>query len=207
VNRRTDGVAGSRIGVAGSRIGIAGSRWHATMGKWATVHDVTKGRPMKKTLAVGMTALALLVASCGSDGGTELTGAQADAAASVVKAAKGGGIDLDEDCVGELTAQLSDEDAEKLAAAEDGSADLSPEGEALGDDVLKCAGQDQLVDLFITGMSQSGQNVDEDCAKDALADFDVAEIVSATNGGDPPADLIAALVPCLDVTDTTTTEG
>jgi hypothetical protein len=53
-------------------------------------------------------------------------------------------------------------------------------------------------------MSQSGQNVDEACARDALADFDVAEIVSAANGGDPPADLIAALVPCLDVTDTST---
>jgi hypothetical protein len=159
---------------------------------------------MKQTVAVGMAALAFLVASCGSDGGSEVTGAQADAAASVVKAAEAGGITLDEDCVKELTAQLSDADAEKLAAAEDGNADLSAEGEALGDDVLKCAGQDELVDLFITGMAQSGQNVDEDCAKDALADFDVAEIVTATNGGDPPADLIAALVPCLDLTDTTT---
>lgn len=158
---------------------------------------------MNKTVALGVTALAFMVASCGSDGGTEVTGAQADAAAKVVESAKAGGINLDEDCVKELTAQLSDEDAEKLAASEEGSAELSPEGEALGDDVLACASQDELVDLFISGMSESGETVDEDCARDALEDFDVAEIVGATTGGDPPADLIAALVPCLDLTGTT----
>jgi hypothetical protein len=159
---------------------------------------------MKKTVALGMTAMAFMIVSCGSDGGTEVTDAQADAAASVVESAKDNGVTLDADCVEELTAQLSDEDAEKLAAAGDGSAELSPEGEALGDEVLSCAPQDELVDLFISGMSESGEDVDEDCARDALADFDVAEIVSATNGGEPPADLIAALVPCLDLTGTTT---
>jgi hypothetical protein len=133
-----------------------------------------------------------------------VTGAQADAAASVVESAKASGVNLDSDCVEELTAQLSDEDAEKLAAAGDGSAELSPEGEALGNDVLNCAPQDELVDLFIAGMSESGEDIDEDCARDALADFDVAEIVSATNGSEPPADLITALVPCLDITGTTT---
>ncbi len=158
---------------------------------------------MNKTMALGVAAIALVVASCGSDGGTEVTGARADAATNVVEAAEARGINLDEDCVKELTAQLSDEDAEKLAASADGSADLSAEGEALGDDVLTCASQDELVELFISGMSESGQPVDEDCARDALEDFDVAEIVSATTGGDPPADLIAALVPCLDLTGTT----
>jgi hypothetical protein len=158
---------------------------------------------MNKTMALGVTALALMVASCGSDGGAEVTGARADAAAKVVESAEAGGITLDLDCVEELTAQLSDEDAEKLAASEDGSAELSAEGEALGDDVLECASQDELVDLFISGMSESGETVDEDCARDALEDFDVAEIVGAARGGDAPADLIAALVPCLDLTDTT----
>ncbi len=75
---------------------------------------------MNKTMALGVTALALMVASCGSDGGTEVTGARADAAAQVIESAKAGGINLDEDCVKDLTAQLSDEDAEKLAASEDG---------------------------------------------------------------------------------------
>jgi hypothetical protein len=52
-------------------------------------------------------------------------------------------------------------------------------------------------------MSESGETVDEDCARDAVEDFDVAEIVGATTSGEPPADLIAALVPCLDLTGTT----
>jgi hypothetical protein len=162
-----------------------------------------EGTIMNKTMALGVTALALMVASCGSDGGAEVTGARADAAAQVIESAKAGGINLDEDCVKDLTAQLSDEDAEKLAASEDGDAELSAEGEALGDDVLKCASQDELVDLFISGMTESGETVDEVCARDALEDFDVAEIVGATTSGEPPADLIAALVPCLDLTGTT----
>ncbi len=144
---------------------------------------------MNKTMALGVTALALMVASCGSDGGAEVTGARADAAAKVVESAKAGGINLDEDCVKELTAQLSDEDAEKLAASEDGSAELSAEGEALGDDVLKCASQDELVDLFISGMSESGETVDEDCARDAARGFRRRRDRGCDDGRRPPGRL------------------
>ncbi len=152
---------------------------------------------MKKTLAIGVAIVGLVLTGCGSDGGSDLSGPQAAAAAATLEQAESGGMALDEECVNDLASQLSDEDAEKIAAEDD--AELSPEGEALGMELLGCADQDALIDLFITGMTGSGgEAIDEDCARDKLQDVDIAELVASSEDGDPPAEVIAAIAECLE---------
>ncbi len=152
---------------------------------------------MRRTLTIAALAAGLALTACGSDGdsGSDLTGPQAAAAQSAIDGAAEDGITLDESCVNDIAAQLSDEDAE-LAAA-DGDDELSPEGEALTVSLLTCADEDALVDLFIQGMSESGPTLDEDCAREELQSFDVVEILTAAGeGSDPPQDFIEALTPC-----------
>ena len=154
---------------------------------------------MKRTSAI-VAILVLGLAACGSDGGgSDLTDDQAAAAAAAMDEAEAGGIELDEECVDEVAAQLSDEDAAKAAAAEPGEdAELSPEGEALGLELLGCADNDALVDLFISQMNESGQAFDEDCAREQLEGLDVADLAAASEGGNPPEELVAALMECVD---------
>ena len=118
------------------------------------------------------------------------------AGAATLEQAESGGLTLDEECVNDLASRLSDDDAEEIAA--DDNADLSPEGEALGTELLGCADQDSLIDLFITGMAGSGEAFDEDCARDKLQDVDIAELIASSEGGDPPADVIAAIAECVE---------
>ena len=152
---------------------------------------------MRRTLTIAAVTAGLALTACGSDGdsGSDLTGPQAAAAQSAIDGAAEDGITLDESCVNDIAAQLSDEDAE-LAAAEGDDA-LSPEGEALTVSLLTCADEDALVELFIQGMSESGPTLDEDCAREELERFDVVEILTAAGeGSEPPQDFIEALTPC-----------
>lgn len=159
---------------------------------------------MKKTLALGVAIVGLVLTGCGSDdasdrgsdGGSDLSGPQAAAAAATLEQAESGGLALDEGCVKDLASRLSDADAQKIAADDD--VDLSPEGEALGTELLGCADQDSLIDLFITGMAGSGEPFDEDCARDKLKEIDVAELIASSEGGAPPADVIAAIAECVE---------
>ncbi|MGE5209723.1 MAG: hypothetical protein ACM3MM_00575, partial [Acidobacteriota bacterium] len=116
---------------------------------------------MKRTIVISA-AIVLGLAACGSDGDSSadpttiagaagLTDEQAAAAQSAIDQAAAGGIELDESCVNEVAAKLSDDDAAKIVAAgPDESADLSPEGEALGLELLSCADESALIDLFVT---------------------------------------------------------
>ena len=148
---------------------------------------------MRTSVVILASVVALAVAGCGSDDGPALSSDQAAAARSVIASAAEDGITLDEDCVNEVAAELSDADA--ALAAEDDTAELSAEGEALGVQLLDCADEDALVDLFLAQIGAEG--VDEDCARDALADFDVAEILrNAGEDTEPPEGFIEALEPC-----------
>ena len=151
---------------------------------------------MRTNIVIFTAVLAVAVAACGDDGdsGSELSSDQAAAAQVVIDSAAEGGLTLDEDCVNEVAAQLSDADA--ALAAEDDTAELSAEGEALGVQLINCADDDAIVDLFLAEIGAEG--VDEDCARDALADFDVAEILrDAGEDTEPPDGFIEALEPCL----------
>lgn len=148
---------------------------------------------MRTSVVIFTSVITLVLAGCGDDGGPELSSDQAAAAQIVIDSAAEDGVTLDENCVEEVAAQLSDADA--ALAAEDDTAVLSPEGEALGLQLLDCADEDAIVDLFLAEIGAEG--VDEECARDALADFDVAEILR--NAGEdtaPPEGFIEALEPC-----------
>jgi hypothetical protein len=147
---------------------------------------------MKRTIMIVALAAATALTACGSEDSTSLSGPQADAAQSAIDSAEEDGLTLDEDCVNELAAQLSDDDA--VLAAEDGDADLSPAGEALTIQLVSCADPDELVDSLIEAM---GSGFDEDCARDALKGIDLTELVTASgNGDEPPAEFVEALTPC-----------
>jgi hypothetical protein len=150
-----------------------------------------------KVAAITAIAAALTLTACGDDGEGDagLSEAQSAAAQSAIDSASEDGVTLDEDCVNEVAAQLTEEDA-ALAAADD-DAELSPAGEALTIQLISCADSDELVDLFIAGLAESGPALDEDCAREQLEEFDVVEALTAAGGdGDLPEGLIEALTPC-----------
>lgn len=152
---------------------------------------------MIRTFTITAIAVGLTLTACGSDGdgGPELSEAQSAAAQSAMSSAAEDGITLDESCVNEIAVQLSDDDA--VIAAEEGDADMSPEGEALTVQLLTCADEDEIIDLFIRDLSESGAELDEDCAREELEAFDVVEILTAAgDGGEPPQDFVEALTPC-----------
>ena len=151
---------------------------------------------MKKSIGVTVAVAALVLAACGSDGGGGASGVQGEAADAAMAAAAEQDFELDESCVNDLAEQLSDEDAQAIVDAGGGDADLSPEGEALSLQLLGCIDSDALVDQFIAGMTADGQVVDEDCVRENLEDFDLAEVAAS---GQPSDEMVAALIPCFDL--------
>jgi hypothetical protein len=148
---------------------------------------------MRRTLTIAAIAAGLALTACGSDdGGSSVSGPQADAAQAAIDSAAEEGLTLDEDCVNDLAAQLSDEDAEKAAA--DGDAALSPEGEALTVQLISCADQGEVIDSIIGAMTDGGAIIDEDCAREALEGLDLGTLTP--NGDEPPAEFVEALTPC-----------
>lgn len=153
---------------------------------------------MRRTFTIAAVAAGLMLTACGSDddGGSDLTESQAAAAQSAIDSAAEDGISLDEGCVNDIAAQLSEDDAVLAAGGDD--AELSPEGEALTLELLSCADEDAIIDLFVESISESGgPALDEDCAREELEAFDIVEIITAAGEGDePPAGLVEALTPC-----------
>lgn len=154
----------------------------------------------KSRILIALAAGTLVLAACGSDGGSSdggsADGPQGDAAAKTIEQAAGDGVELDEDCVNEVASKLSDEDAEAIASGND--SDVSEAGSALSIELIACADEDALADLFIEGMGASGDEFDEACVREKLADFDMTEVVEATQSGTPPADLVAAMMECIN---------
>jgi hypothetical protein len=154
----------------------------------------------RSIVAVTSALMLLALSACGSDSdgasesGSELSEAQAAAAATAIESAAADGITLDQECVEGVASQLSEADAQ--LAADDVDAELSAAGEALGLELLSCADADELVELFIAGMSEGGEQFDEECAREQLQDVDIKEIIATAGGEDMPAELVAALTPC-----------
>jgi len=126
---------------------------------------------------------------------------QAQAADAAIASAKQDGIDLDADCVNELTAQLSDEDAQAIVdAGGGGDAEVSDEGTAIGSQLLSCAGNEQIIDALIAEMKTSGQEFDEQCVRDGLKDIDLAGLVASAEGeGGTPEEVVNAVFGCFDL--------
>ena len=146
--------------------------------------------------------LLVLASACnGDDGGSGLTEDQQAAVDQLSGVEEDEGIVLDDDCVEETAAQLSDEDAAAIAeAGPDGDPELSAEGQALTLGLMSCVDTDALVDRFIEEMDAAGQDFDEDCVRDALEGIDFGALVAVTEGGgdiEADPDTAAAMVAML----------
>ena len=155
---------------------------------------------MRTTLAL-FTIGVLVLAGCGGDDDSgdngSLSDSQAAAAQRAIDQGDAEGFTLDEGCVNDLAAQLDDADAQLLAdAGPDENPDLSEEGEQLSDQLLGCVDEDALVDLFIEQIEAEGQQVDDDCVRDALSEFDLADSLQAE---EPPPELIEAVLGCIEL--------
>lgn len=121
---------------------------------------------------------------------------QREAAELAIAAAGVQGLELDEECVNEIAAELSDEDAQLIVdAGPDGDPALSAEGEALTTQLLTCVDQDALIDLFVAGLEESGEDFDEDCVRESLEDVDLG---AALGEDEAPPELIRAVTDCVE---------
>ena len=151
---------------------------------------------MGKTIMSALAAATLVLAACNSDDGGA-SGVQGEAAQQAIDEAADEGVELDEGCVNDLAKELSDEDAQAIVdAGPDGDADLSDAGEATTAELLNCIDPDALVDLFIEGMLESGEDIDEDCVREALEGIDLTGVI---NGEDPSTELVTAVVGCTNL--------
>ena len=141
-------------------------------------------------------AATLVLAACNSDDGGA-SGVQGEAAQQAIDQAADEGVELDEGCVNDLAKDLSDEDAQALVdAGPDGNADLSDAGEATTAELLNCIDPDDLINLFIEGMLESGEDIDEDCMREALEGIDLTSVIS---GDDPSSELITVVLGCTNL--------
>jgi hypothetical protein len=148
-------------------------------------------------IAVG----ALVLGACGSDdSSTELTADQERVVELVMETSGAEGLELNEPCVRDVISKLSPPDAKTLADNElGGNVELSPEGEALGEDLVTCLDRDKFIDALVADLNAGGVNVERDCIADALADVELRELFDTTGSG-PPPEVVAALDACESAT-------
>jgi hypothetical protein len=154
---------------------------------------------MKKSRFAILPVVLLAAAACGGSGGDGLSDDQ-QAAADQFMSQEDAEAVFDQDCVEDKAKDLSDDDAKAIAeAGADGDPVLSAEGEAAKLELAGCIDSDALVDEFIAGMAESGQDFDEACVREGLEEFDMAEIaVAGAEGGDIPEGLLSSLIDCFD---------
>ena len=161
---------------------------------------------MKKSMTAAILVAGLAFAACsdddgsgsgsgsGSDGNSD---AAKEVAKQTVEAAKADGVNLDEGCVADIADSLSDEDAAAIiAAGPDGDPEISPEGEEMSLGILACVDNDQLVEQFIQGMGDAGEEFDEACVREKLKDFDLSEVAQAGPDAEPPTEMVTAMIEC-----------
>jgi len=94
---------------------------------------------MTKTLLGALAVGAILVAACSDSGDDGGGGAQREVADMLADVLDEQGVAFDEDCIRDVTSQLSDEDAELLVdAGIDGDAEISEEAVALSEQLQDC---------------------------------------------------------------------
>ena len=53
-----------------------------------------------------------------------------------------------------------------------------------------------LLDRFIEGMGDAGEEFDEDCVREKLKDFDLSEVAQAGPDAEPPTEMVTAMIEC-----------
>jgi hypothetical protein len=141
---------------------------------------------MKKLRFVAPIGLLVLASACnGDDGsGSGLTDDQQSAVDQLLQIGEEESLAFDRECVEDKAAELSDDDAALIAASgPDGDVELSEEGDALTASLFDCIDNDAMVELMIQQMGASGEDVDEDCVREALDGVDLAALFAASEGG------------------------
>jgi hypothetical protein len=161
-----------------------------------------EGTLMKKLRLVAPVGLLVLASACnGSDGGG-LTDDQQAAVDQLLQIEEEEGIAFDRECIEDKAAELSDDDAAAIAAAgPDGDVELSEAGQLLTLELYNCIDNDAMVELLIQELGAAGDDVDEDCVRDALDGVDIGALFAASEGGgdiqaDPEA--AAAMLSVMD---------
>jgi hypothetical protein len=123
----------------------------------------------------------------GGDGGEN----QNEAADIFIEQAEAAGIETDEDCVREKAEKLSDADAQAIVdAGDDGSPQLSPEGEALSIELASCISTEDLIEEVLSSLPEG---IDEDCVREAMEGVDLSNLA----GGETPPEFAAAIGECV----------
>jgi ABC-type glycerol-3-phosphate transport system substrate-binding protein len=104
--------------------------------------------------AVSVAALALSACGGDDDGGGSPQDEVADMMIDAIESggAEMEGVEVDEDCLRDLTDDLSDEDAEKIIAAgpEGDPGDLSADADAIGNEIIDC------FDIDLSAITEDG---------------------------------------------------
>ena len=129
---------------------------------------------MKKLLTVAVSATFLF----GACGGSSSSGAQGDVADMFIDIADEEGLALDNDCVRDTSAKLSDDDAQALVdAGVDGDADISDEGDAIGNEIFtSCIDADEYIDFIVESFTEDDATIDGDCMRDEFSGLTVEEV-------------------------------
>lgn len=126
-----------------------------------------------KKLLISAIAVSLLLAACGGGGG-----AQDEVADLFIELAGEENLELDDDCVRDTAARLSDDDAQAIVdAGTDGDPVVSDEAEAIGDEIFStCVNADSYVDLIVTSLAEDDDTIDADCMRAELSGLSVDEV-------------------------------
>jgi hypothetical protein len=115
----------------------------------------------RTTALLAFTALSL--AACAND--------QGDVADEMIEQAADAGMDLDEQCVRDLSVGLTDDDVRSLEEGSDGPTPAAQE--VLVQMVTDCASTEDIVDTILAELPDDG-SIDKECVAEFLKDADLA---------------------------------
>ena len=152
---------------------------------------------MKKSHIAILPILLLAAAAC--NGGDDGLSENQQAAADQFLAQEGASDVFDRDCVEEKAKELSDEDAQALTdAGPDGDPELSAEGTALTIELASCVDTDALIVFVVEGLVEAGQQFDEGCVREKLADIDMNAVANDPTG-EATEEMFSSLNDCVEL--------
>ncbi|MDW3214323.1 MAG: hypothetical protein R8G01_10020 [Ilumatobacteraceae bacterium] len=118
---------------------------------------------MRKKLFSTLAATAVVVSACGGGGGK-----QGEVADMFIDLASDEGLELDRGCVEDAADRLSDDDAAAIVeAGTEGTPDVSPEADEIGESIFNCVDASSFVDSIVAGY-EGDDSIDVDCLRDEL---------------------------------------